>query len=159
MASFNTINIRHLFSWAVVHFLASLFFPFCFHLVNYPDYLQCLYAPILSDEECKASYPGQISENMVCVGYLEGGKDSCQVRTLAFWPSVQAKQNRTEILNPLAFVWKQPPSYKGLYITCANCLIFIVYPVRSWHFPPSSVFFREKISCTIVSRCTWKMGN
>uniref|UniRef100_A0A8C6XNS2 Peptidase S1 domain-containing protein n=1 Tax=Naja naja TaxID=35670 RepID=A0A8C6XNS2_NAJNA len=46
--------------------------------VNYPDFLQCLYAPILSDEECKAAYPGQISENMVCVGYLEGGKDSCQ---------------------------------------------------------------------------------
>uniref|UniRef100_A0A8C6XNW4 Peptidase S1 domain-containing protein n=1 Tax=Naja naja TaxID=35670 RepID=A0A8C6XNW4_NAJNA len=50
--------------------------------LNYPDFLQCLYAPILSDEECKAAYPGQISENMVCVGYLEGGKDSCQVRTL-----------------------------------------------------------------------------
>ncbi|XP_063150824.1 anionic trypsin-like isoform X2 [Candoia aspera] len=46
--------------------------------VNYPDYLQCLNAPILSDEECQAAYPGQITENMVCVGYLEGGKDSCQ---------------------------------------------------------------------------------
>uniref|UniRef100_A0A8C5SD24 Peptidase S1 domain-containing protein n=1 Tax=Laticauda laticaudata TaxID=8630 RepID=A0A8C5SD24_LATLA len=46
--------------------------------VNYPDFLQCLYAPILSDEECKAAYPGQISESMVCIGYLEGGKDSCQ---------------------------------------------------------------------------------
>ncbi|XP_068943509.1 trypsin-like isoform X2 [Petaurus breviceps papuanus] len=45
---------------------------------NYPDLLQCLVAPILSDADCKASYPGEITENMVCVGYLEGGKDSCQ---------------------------------------------------------------------------------
>uniref|UniRef100_A0A8C5SEG4 Peptidase S1 domain-containing protein n=1 Tax=Laticauda laticaudata TaxID=8630 RepID=A0A8C5SEG4_LATLA len=47
-------------------------------IVNYPDLLQCLNAPILSDEECNAAYPGQITPNMVCVGYLEGGKDSCQ---------------------------------------------------------------------------------
>ncbi|XP_053156081.1 anionic trypsin-like isoform X2 [Hemicordylus capensis] len=46
--------------------------------VNYPDLLQCLNAPILSDAECEESYPGQITNNMICVGYLEGGKDSCQ---------------------------------------------------------------------------------
>ncbi|NXP16186.1 TRY1 protein, partial [Thinocorus orbignyianus] len=45
---------------------------------NYPDDLQCLNAPVLSDTECKAAYPGQITQNMMCVGYLEGGKDSCQ---------------------------------------------------------------------------------
>ncbi|KAJ6650548.1 hypothetical protein lerEdw1_006044 [Lerista edwardsae] len=48
--------------------------------VNYPDILQCLNAPILSDADCESSYPGQITTNMICVGYLEGGKDSCQVR-------------------------------------------------------------------------------
>ncbi|XP_053547786.1 trypsin [Bombina bombina] len=46
--------------------------------VNYPDLLQCLDAPILTDKECRDSYPGQITSNMICVGYLEGGKDSCQ---------------------------------------------------------------------------------
>uniref|UniRef100_A0A4X2M693 trypsin n=1 Tax=Vombatus ursinus TaxID=29139 RepID=A0A4X2M693_VOMUR len=45
---------------------------------NYPDLLQCLVAPILSEADCKASYPGEITDNMVCVGFLEGGKDSCQ---------------------------------------------------------------------------------
>ncbi|XP_036616149.1 anionic trypsin-like isoform X2 [Trichosurus vulpecula] len=44
----------------------------------YPDLLQCLVAPVLSDADCKASYPGEITDNMICVGFLEGGKDSCQ---------------------------------------------------------------------------------
>ncbi|PIO13067.1 hypothetical protein AB205_0135990, partial [Aquarana catesbeiana] len=47
-------------------------------LANYPDLLQCLEAPILSHEDCQNSYPGQITGNMICLGYLEGGKDSCQ---------------------------------------------------------------------------------
>lgn len=46
---------------------------------NYPELLQCLDAPILTQAQCEASYPGQITENMICAGFLEGGKDSCQV--------------------------------------------------------------------------------
>ncbi|XP_053306166.1 trypsin-like [Spea bombifrons] len=45
---------------------------------NYPDLLQCLKAPILTDAQCKNAYPGEITANMICVGYLDGGKDSCQ---------------------------------------------------------------------------------
>ncbi|XP_057588168.1 serine protease 1 [Hippopotamus amphibius kiboko] len=45
---------------------------------SYPDTLQCLKAPILSASACSSAYPGQITSNMICVGYLEGGKDSCQ---------------------------------------------------------------------------------
>ncbi|XP_040217644.1 trypsin-like [Rana temporaria] len=45
---------------------------------NYPDQLQCLNAPILSDSQCQSSYPGEITKNMFCAGYLAGGKDSCQ---------------------------------------------------------------------------------
>ncbi|XP_030327457.1 trypsin I-P1-like [Strigops habroptila] len=44
----------------------------------YPDTLQCLDAPVLSSKDCSRAYPGQITSNMICVGYLEGGKDSCQ---------------------------------------------------------------------------------
>uniref|UniRef100_A0A8B9B7J9 Peptidase S1 domain-containing protein n=1 Tax=Anser brachyrhynchus TaxID=132585 RepID=A0A8B9B7J9_9AVES len=46
--------------------------------INYPELLQCLQAPILSDQECQEAYPGQITSNMICVGFLQGGKDSCQ---------------------------------------------------------------------------------
>ncbi|NXL96215.1 TRY3 protein, partial [Alectura lathami] len=44
----------------------------------YPEILQCLNAPILTEQECEDAYPGEITSNMICVGYLEGGKDSCQ---------------------------------------------------------------------------------
>ncbi|KAM8927471.1 serine protease 1-like isoform 2-T2 [Pelodytes ibericus] len=46
--------------------------------VQYPDALQCLDVPVLSEASCKASYPHQISSSMFCAGFLEGGKDSCQ---------------------------------------------------------------------------------
>ncbi|XP_053226372.1 trypsin I-P38-like [Podarcis raffonei] len=45
---------------------------------SYPDLLQCLNAPVLSSSQCANAYPGQITQNMMCVGFLEGGKDSCQ---------------------------------------------------------------------------------
>ncbi|XP_069057971.1 anionic trypsin-2-like [Pleurodeles waltl] len=45
---------------------------------NYPDLLQCLNASILTDEQCQKAYPGETTSNMLCIGYLEGGKDSCQ---------------------------------------------------------------------------------
>ncbi|XP_074790862.1 LOW QUALITY PROTEIN: trypsin I-P38-like [Natator depressus] len=45
---------------------------------NYPDLLQCLKAPVLSSSKCSGAYPGQITSNLICIGYLEGGKDSCQ---------------------------------------------------------------------------------
>ncbi|XP_054023616.1 trypsin I-P1 [Dryobates pubescens] len=46
--------------------------------INYPDTLQCLKAPVLPASDCSQAYPGQITRNMICVGFLEGGKDSCQ---------------------------------------------------------------------------------
>lgn len=46
---------------------------------NYPELLQCLNAPVLSQAKCEAAYPSQITDNMFCAGFLEGGKDSCQV--------------------------------------------------------------------------------
>uniref|UniRef100_A0A3P9LM28 trypsin n=1 Tax=Oryzias latipes TaxID=8090 RepID=A0A3P9LM28_ORYLA len=51
------------------------------------DKLQCLNIPILSDSDCRNSYPGMITNSMFCAGYLEGGKDSCQVLEWVFTDS------------------------------------------------------------------------
>ncbi|XP_070986130.1 trypsin-3-like [Oncorhynchus clarkii lewisi] len=51
---------------------------FCPSLGNYPDTLRCLDLPILSSSSCNSAYPGQITSNMFCAGFMEGGKDSCQ---------------------------------------------------------------------------------
>lgn len=72
-----------------------------FVIARYPDKLQCLDAPLLSDDTCYNSYPFQITENMICAGYLEGGKDSCQVRNVEethtraeSWTKVNNKRKR-----------------------------------------------------------------
>uniref|UniRef100_A0A8C9SEK5 trypsin n=1 Tax=Scleropages formosus TaxID=113540 RepID=A0A8C9SEK5_SCLFO len=46
--------------------------------VHYAAVLQCLNLPILSESQCRNSYGSLITDNMLCAGFLEGGKDSCQ---------------------------------------------------------------------------------
>ncbi|NWH17936.1 TRY2 protein, partial [Grus americana] len=46
--------------------------------VSYPDVLQCVNVTIFSMAECRRLYPGSITENMLCAGSLQGGRDSCQ---------------------------------------------------------------------------------
>ncbi|KAL9985595.1 hypothetical protein ACROYT_G008017 [Oculina patagonica] len=43
-----------------------------------PDYLQEASVPIVSQEQCRNSYPGLIHDSMICAGFDEGGVDACQ---------------------------------------------------------------------------------
>lgn len=47
--------------------------------VNMPTRLQCLDVPIVDDEDCEKAYPDMISRRMVCAGYMNGGRDACNV--------------------------------------------------------------------------------
>uniref|UniRef100_UPI0035900DB7 trypsin-2-like n=1 Tax=Myxine glutinosa TaxID=7769 RepID=UPI0035900DB7 len=45
---------------------------------GFPCDLQCLNLPVMPDSVCKSSYPGMITQSMICMGYEEGGKDACE---------------------------------------------------------------------------------
>lgn len=56
--------------------------PFCFSLVPlpFPKDLMEVEVPIRGNRECNCNYGvGRITDNMVCAGLRNGGKDSCQV--------------------------------------------------------------------------------
>ncbi len=53
-----------------------------------PNVLQEVEVPVIGNRQCNCLYGvGEITDNMICAGLLEGGKDSCQVKK----PSVQPK--------------------------------------------------------------------
>jgi len=44
---------------------------------SYPAELQQVTVSVVTNTECAVQYPGKISKNMICAGYVGGGKDSC----------------------------------------------------------------------------------
>lgn len=57
--------------------------------------LQEVDLPVLSNEECrKTNYSSSITENMLCAGYEEGGKDSCQVGKFNRYPGPKDHERR-----------------------------------------------------------------
>nr|XP_028702414.1 putative trypsin-6 [Macaca mulatta] len=69
---------RIIVSFSGLTHISTFFDLFLILTADYPDELQCLDAPVLTQARCKLSYPFRITSNMFCVGFLEGGKDSCQ---------------------------------------------------------------------------------
>uniref|UniRef100_A0A673XVI9 trypsin n=1 Tax=Salmo trutta TaxID=8032 RepID=A0A673XVI9_SALTR len=47
-------------------------------VMRYPDTLQYVEVPLLTGNTCLEAYFFQMTENMICAGFMEGGKDSCQ---------------------------------------------------------------------------------
>lgn len=47
---------------------------------TYPNVPQCLDITTVPLAQCQATYPEKVTENMLCAGGAQEGKDSCQVR-------------------------------------------------------------------------------
>jgi len=45
---------------------------------DFPQQLHEVIVPVVDSPDCKIAYPGLITDNMICAGYLEGSKDACQ---------------------------------------------------------------------------------
>ncbi len=45
---------------------------------SFPTQLMQVTVPIVSNTVCNQAYDGEITSNMLCAGYQQGGKDSCQ---------------------------------------------------------------------------------
>ena len=50
----------------------------------YPDFrpaekLQCVDLPVIGTNTCNKGYRGAIHEDIMCIGLMKGGQDSCQV--------------------------------------------------------------------------------
>ena len=55
-------------------------------VIDQPDELYEVDLGVYSNAQCKASYsPHQITDNMICAGFPEGGKDACQVNPFKFF--------------------------------------------------------------------------
>lgn len=45
---------------------------------DFPPQLHEVIVPVVDSPDCNIAYPGLITDNMICAGYLEGSKDACQ---------------------------------------------------------------------------------
>ena len=52
--------------------------------VNMPTRLQCLDVPVTDEQDCENAYPGMITRRMFCAGYMDGGRDACNVSFKSF---------------------------------------------------------------------------
>ena len=68
-----------------------------------PFMLQCLDVPIVHTSDCEAAYPGMISPRMVCAGYMDGGRDACNVRFTIIHYSVNGLR-RYKLPLPIRFL-------------------------------------------------------
>ncbi|XP_075047130.1 trypsin-like [Mixophyes fleayi] len=89
---------------------------------TYPDVLQCLDISIVSASDCQQFYPNDpITDNMICAGILEGGKDSCQGDSGGPLVCSSTLQGITSWGNPIC----AEPNKPGIYTKVINYLAWI----------------------------------
>ena len=62
-----------------LRYTSESFFVFLLEGGQAPDVLMQVPVPLITDEKCRASYGSTLTDNMLCAGYDQGGRDACQV--------------------------------------------------------------------------------
>uniref|UniRef100_A0AAY5KLA4 Peptidase S1 domain-containing protein n=1 Tax=Esox lucius TaxID=8010 RepID=A0AAY5KLA4_ESOLU len=102
-----------------------------------PGTLQEVEVPVVGNRECDCLYGGRITDNMLCAGFLQGGKDTCQ-----------GDSGGPMVMEQFA-VWVQPgivswgngcarPNYPGVYARVSQYQSWITSHIRK--DPPGFVF-------------------
>lgn len=83
-------------------------------VVEYPDELQCVDLQVLPNKVCAKAHPQKVTDVMMCVGHLEGGKDTCAVSTSPFPPQCPTPAPHLSMLGGRAWVGEKWDSGSGL---------------------------------------------
>jgi len=91
----------------------------------YPDTLQQVTLPIVTNATCSGAYGGdQITDNMMCAGFSDGGKDSCQGDSGG--PLVIQDQDTTRLAGVVSWgIGCAEPGYYGVYARVTQFTDFI----------------------------------
>ena len=91
----------------------------------YPERLQQVTLPIVTNAVCDTAYGGsQITENMLCAGFSDGGKDSCQGDSGG--PLVIEEQETSKLVGIVSWgTGCAQPGYYGVYARVTRLTDFI----------------------------------
>lgn len=97
------------------------------------DVLRKVTMPLVSKETCLQSYPGKITDQMLCAGFSEGGKDSCQMDSGG--PLFTRKPNGAVVLIGIVS-WGEGcarPTKYGVYAKVSEAIDWIQSELNSNH--------------------------
>lgn len=81
------------------------------HESNYNEELRGVKVPIVNQQECSNAYPDMITPRMLCAGFPQGGKDSCQGNNYNIFKMNVALNHSIKMLHHI-FMFANLPFFK-----------------------------------------------
>lgn len=93
---------------------------------SYPDRLQMVSLPIITNAACNTAYGGDITDNMLCAAEVGGGKDSCQGDSGGPLVVFDGGQSRWEQAGVVSFgIGCADPDFPGVYARVSRYISWI----------------------------------
>jgi len=115
---------------------------------EYPEKLQQVSVPVVSNSECNIPYNNEITENMFCAGLKEGGKDSCQGDSGG--PLVISNSNKWYLAGVVS--WGEGCAGKDYYGVYARTSRFLNFLKRSMKEAVSSLIAADDKASTPLNK-------